>query len=58
MGTSRTIAGGLQKRYGIPACIHELNADRIAGLEDYPTAADWKKYGEQLSILFREYFQE
>lgn len=57
-GISRTIAGGLQKRYGIPACIHELNADWIAGLEDYPTADNWKKYGEQLGVVFREYFQE
>lgn len=55
-GISPTIAGGLQKRYGIPACIHELNADWIAGLEDYPTVANWKKYGEQLSTVFCKYF--
>ena len=58
MGISPTIAGGLQKRYGIPACIHELNADWIAGLDDYPSAANWKKYGEQLSVVFRKYFQQ
>lgn len=57
-GISRTIAGGLQKRYGIPACIHELNADWIAGLEDYPTADNWKKYGEQLGVVLRKYFQD
>lgn len=57
-GISRTIAGGLQERYGIPACIHELNADWIAGLEDYPTADNWRKYGEQLSVVLRKYFQE
>ncbi len=57
-GISPTIAGGLQKRYGIPACIHELNADWIAGLEDYPSAANWKKYGEQLSVVFLRYFQQ
>jgi predicted deacylase len=56
-GISSTIAGGLQKRYGIPACIHELNADWIAGLDDYPTAANWMTYGEQLSVVFRKYFQ-
>jgi hypothetical protein len=35
-----------------------LNADWIAGLEDYPTADNWKKYGEQLGVVFRKYFQE
>jgi hypothetical protein len=48
---------GLQHRFGIPACTHELNCDWIAGLEDFPTAANWKKYGEQLCTVFREYFQ-
>lgn len=57
-GISPTFAGGMQKRFGIPACIHELNADWIAGLEDYPSAANWRKYGEQLSVVFREYFQQ
>ena len=57
-GISRTFAGGLQQRYGIPACIHELNADWIAGLDDYPTAANWKKYGRQLSTVFYQYFQQ
>ena len=57
-GISPTIAGGLQKRYGIPTCIHELNADWIAGLEDYPSAANWKKYGEQLGVVFCKYFQQ
>ncbi len=56
-GISRTIAGGLQARYGIPACIHELNCDWIAGLDDYPTAANWRKYGEQLGVVFQKYFQ-
>jgi predicted deacylase len=57
-GISETIAGGLQRRYGIPACIHELNADWIAGLNAYPTAANWRKYGEQLSVVFCKYFQQ
>ncbi len=57
-GISPTFAGGLQTRYGIPACIHELNADWIAGLKDYPSAANWKKYGEQLSTVFLKYFQQ
>lgn len=51
-----TIGEGLLVRYGIPACIHELNANRIAGLDDHPTAANWKKYGEQLSEVFFRFF--
>jgi predicted deacylase len=57
-GISPTFAGGLQQRYGIPACIHELNADWIAGLEDHPSAGNWMKYGEQLAVVFHEYFQQ
>ncbi len=56
-GISRTFAGGMQQRYEIPACVHELNADWLAGLDDYPTAANWRKYGEQLSVVFHKYFQ-
>lgn len=51
-----TIGEGLLLRYGITACIHELNANRIAGLDDYPTAEHWKKYGRQLAEVFYEYF--
>ncbi|TWU31181.1 M14 family zinc carboxypeptidase [Novipirellula artificiosorum] len=57
-GISPTFAGGLQQRYAVPACIHELNADWIAGLDDDPTAANWKKYGEQLGAVFYQYFQQ
>ena len=57
-GISRTIAGGLQQRYQIPACIHELNCDWIAGLNDYPNAENWKKYGAQLCVVFKKYFEE
>jgi len=55
-GISATIAGGLVHRYGIPACIHELNADWIAGLDDFPSAAHWQTYGEQLCTVFYKYF--
>lgn len=57
-GISPTIAGGLQQRYGIPACIHELNCDRIAGLDDFPSATNWKKYGAQLCTVFLKYFEQ
>lgn len=52
-----TFGEGLLQRYGIAACIHELNANRIAGLNDYATAANWKKYGEQLAEVFFRFFQ-
>ncbi len=51
-----TIGEGLLARYGIAACIHELNANHIAGLDDHPTAANWKKYGRQIAEVFYEFF--
>lgn len=51
-----TIGEGLLARYGIVACIHELNANHIAGLDDDPTAENWRKYGQQLADVFCEYF--
>jgi hypothetical protein len=51
-----TIGEGLLARYGIPACIHELNANHIAGLDDHPTAENWRKYGQQLAEVFSLYF--
>lgn len=53
-----TFGEGLLTRWGITAVIHELNANRIAGLNDYPTAAHWIEYGEKLSEVFRLYFQD
>jgi hypothetical protein len=52
-----SIGEGLLARYGIAACVHELNANRIAGLDDYPTAAHWKQYGEGLAEVFWRYFE-
>lgn len=51
-----SIGEGLLARYGIAACVHELNANWIAGLEDYPTAQHWRNYGEQLAEVFWRYF--
>jgi hypothetical protein len=48
---------GLLMRYGVTACVHELNCNRIAGLDDYATAANWKKYGEQLAEVFYQFVQ-
>jgi hypothetical protein len=51
-----TIGEGLLARYGIDAAVHELNANWIAGLKDYPSARNWELYGEQLCQVFFEYF--
>ncbi|NLF69343.1 MAG: peptidase M14 [Candidatus Anammoximicrobium sp.] len=51
-----TVGEGLLVRYGIAACIHELNANHIAGLDDVPTAEHWQLYGRQLAEVFWEYF--
>src|SRR5262249_272682 len=51
-----TIGEGVLARYGIHAVVHELNANWIAGLGDYPSAKHWETYGEQLCQVFFEYF--
>ncbi len=51
-----TIGDGLLVRYGIDACILELNADWIAGLGKPPFGADWEQFGQQLRAVFFEYF--
>lgn len=50
------ISDGLLARYGIDALVHELNADWIEGLQDYPSGKHWQLYGEQLCRVFYEYF--
>ncbi len=52
-----TIGEGLLERYGIHACVHELNANWIAGLDDYPSAENWKLYGAQLCEVFYRLFE-
>jgi hypothetical protein len=51
-----SIGEGLLARYGIAAVVHELNANWIAGLDDYPTAQHWRRYGEQIAEAFYHYF--
>ena len=51
-----TMGEGLLARYGIDACIHELNANWIAGLDSFPSARNWQLYGAQLAVVFSEYF--
>ncbi len=49
---------GLLERFGVTACILELNANWIAGLDDYPTAANWKNFGARLADAFYHYFKD
>jgi len=53
-----SIGEGLLERYSIHACIHELNANWIAGLGQPPNSEGWKLYGAQLCEVFRRYFGE
>ncbi len=53
---SGTLGDGWLERFGIDAAVHELNCNWIAGLKDYPSAKHWKTYGEELAIVFYEYF--
>lgn len=53
-----TIGEGLLERYDIDACVHELNANRIAGLDAYPSGKNWELYGEQLCDVFYELFDD
>ncbi len=52
-----TIGEGLLERYGIVACIHEFNANWIAGLRQPPSAKNWELYGAELAQVFYEYFE-
>lgn len=52
-----SLGEGWQARFGIDAAVHELNCNWIAGLKDYPSAKNWKAYGESLADVFYEYFE-
>ncbi|MBN2413574.1 peptidase M14 [candidate division KSB1 bacterium] len=49
---------GLLERFGIDACILELNANWIQGLSKVPYGKDWELLGEQLRAVFYEYFSD
>ena len=51
-----TFGEGLFERYGIIACILELNCNWIAGLNKVPFGKDWELLGEQMGRVFFEYF--
>lgn len=49
---------GLLARYGVTACVLELNANWIAGINDFPTSAAWQRFGQQLCTVLEQYFRE
>jgi hypothetical protein len=51
------IGEGLLDRFGVHACVLELNANWIAGLNAYTSAERWRLFGEQLSEAFSRYFE-
>ncbi|MCL5279329.1 MAG: peptidase M14 [Planctomycetes bacterium] len=51
------IGEGLLDRFGVHACVLELNANWIAGLNAYTSAERWKLFGEQLCEAFSHYFE-
>ncbi|NUQ64012.1 MAG: succinylglutamate desuccinylase/aspartoacylase family protein [Pirellulales bacterium] len=53
-----TFGEGLLQRFGVTACVLELNANWAAGLNDYPSSAHWKQFGAGLADVFFEYFAE
>lgn len=53
-----SIGEGLLERFGIDACVLELNANWIAGLDDYPSATNWELFGAQLCEALYRYFDD
>jgi hypothetical protein len=49
---------GLAERFGIDACVYELNYEWIKGLNKEPLGKDWELLGKQLRDVFYEYFKE
>jgi hypothetical protein len=52
-----SIGAGVLDRFGVHACVLELNANWIAGLNAYTSAERWELFGEQLCEAFRHYFE-
>lgn len=51
-----TIGEGLLSRFNIHACVHELNIEWIRGLNDFPSGKNWELLGEQLCLVYFDYF--
>jgi len=52
-----SLGEGLLERYGIDACVLELNCNWIAGLKQHPSGEAWMKLGRDLREVFFGYFQ-
>ena len=52
-----SIGEGLLDRFGVHACVLELNANWIAGLNAYTSAERWELFGAQLCDAFSHYFE-
>jgi hypothetical protein len=52
-----SIGEGLLTRFGVNACVLELNANWIAGLNACPSAERWELFGAQLCEAFFHYFE-
>ncbi len=51
------IGEGLLDRFGVHACVLELSANWVAGLNDYPSAEKWQLFGAQLCEALLHYFE-
>lgn len=49
---------GMHARFGIDACVYELNYEWAKGLNKEPLGKDWESLGKQLRDVFFEYFAE
>lgn len=49
---------GMQARFGIDACVYELNYEWAKGLNKEPLGTDWEQLGRQLRDVFYEYFDK
>ena len=56
-GSPGSIGEGLLDRFGVHACVLELNANWIAGLSACPSAERWELFGAQLCQAFFHYFE-
>jgi hypothetical protein len=55
-GSPGSIGAGLLDRFGLHACVLELNANWIAGLNAYTSVERWELFGAQLCEAFYRYF--
>jgi len=53
-----TIGEGLLERFGIFACVQELNCNWIAGLQKHPFGSDWELLGSQMRDVFYHLFEK